>query len=144
MKRCVIDLPIFRVSKPGADVDTAGPQDLLFHESFLFTQPYFFTFVACPFASNTKYEYKEATVNVTVPDVTDDPIVILYPVSSASSTVFPAFRDTGLGTDMSGYDVDATFFEYRVVSSTQVNVRFENWSKKAALGAYMVLMRRPV
>lgn len=141
MKRCIIELPKIRISKPGYDVDTAALENLLFHESFLFTQPYYFGFVACPFSGGTSPLLEQA-VSVTVPNVTSDPIVLLY--ASGGINVFPAIRSIGTGSDASGYNVARWNIGYNVVSSTRIDVNFQKpfRSLSAPSGAYMILMRK--
>jgi hypothetical protein len=142
MKRCVIDLPTFRVSKPGYDVDTAALENLLFHESFLFTQPYFFQFVPCPFAGDTSSSNITQTVSVTVPNVTSDPIVLLFMASNDSTNVFPDKRSYGEGNDFQGYNVELWTVDYLVVSSTRIDLTFVKSAKRSPQGAYMMLMRK--
>lgn len=144
MKRCVIDLPKIRISKPGNDVDTAAMENLLFHESFLFTQPYFFTFVPCPFGSGVS-DVLDQTVPVTVPNVTSDPIVLLYASGGSTVNVFPAIRSIGAGSDATGYNVSMWIVGHNVVSSTRIDVQFIKpfRSLSAPTGAYMILMRKP-
>lgn len=144
MKRCKIDLPTIRISKPGYDVDTAAMENMLFHESFLFTQPYFFTFVPCPFGSGAS-GVLDQTVSVTVPNVTSDPIVLLFASGGSTVNVFPSIRSIGAGSDASGYNISAWIIGHNVVSSTRVDVNFIKpfRSLSAPTGAYMILMRKP-
>lgn len=145
MKRCIIDLPKFRVSAPGHDVDTAAPENMVFHEDFLFTQPYFFGWVACPFASYVGGSEKDQTATVTVPDVTDDPVVILYAANSASANVFPTVRSKGAFSSTYYTDVDNWTVSHKVLSSTSISVRFYKpaGGDKSPAGAYLILMGRP-
>lgn len=144
MKRMVVNLPKFRVSKPGFDVDTAAVENLLFHEDFLFTQPYFFGYVVSPIAGNTGKDMATGTVQVTVPDITGDPIVILYASGGPLINVFPAIRSIGSGNDQDGYNVDSWIIGYEVISSTRIDVTFTKpfRTRSSPAGAYMILMRK--
>jgi hypothetical protein len=141
MKRCIIELPKFRISKPGYDVDTASMENLIFHESMLFTQPYFFQFVACPFSGAGNLT---GTVSVTVPDVTSDPIVLLFLSGGSTVNVYPGIRSEGPGNNEDGYDVTAWSVRYNVVSSTRIDVTFSTSlnGKTSPAGAHMILMRK--
>lgn len=145
MKRCIIDLPKIRISAPGYDVDTAAPENMIFHEDFLFSQPYYFGFVACPFAGYTGKDTKIQFVNVAVPDITDNPLVLLYAVSPTPEVIFPAARSKGAGNDQDGYNVMMWGISYTIVNSTTISVRFEKSGsvRLSPDGAHMVLMKRP-
>lgn len=136
-KRGIISSSKIRFSPPDVDVDTAQPHELLMHEQFLFTQPYFFGFVACPFAGSTSSDILDQTVSVTIPDVTADPIVLLWTVDADDSIAWPRPRDvTG------GWATNWTVY-HRVANSTQLEVRFLKGldSQRSPNGAYVVLMR---
>lgn len=145
MKRCRVQLPQIRITKPGHDVDTASLENHLFHESFLFSQPYYFKFVTCPFAGYVGNTTQTATVQVPVPNVTSNPIVLLYMVSSGAMTVFPGIRSQGAGTNEAGYATESWTIAHNVVSSTRIDVTFEKAPNGlySPNGAYMVLMRTP-
>lgn len=143
MKRCIIELPKIRITPPGYDVDTAALENFIFHESFLFTQPYYFNFVACPFGADTTTSTMNQTVSVTVPGITSDPIVLLFMVSNESMNVFPDKRSFGTGTDAFGYNVELWTVGHNVVSSTRIDLNFIKSAKRSPLGAYMILMRKP-
>lgn len=145
MKRCIIELPKIRISKPGFDVDTAAPENLLFHEDFLFAQPYFFGFVACPFAGYIGNGSRDQTASVTVPDVTADPVVLLFmSATSSADAIYPMSRDKGTGSDQNGYNVDSWLVMHQVISSTQIDVRFvkDSQGRKSPAGAHMILLRK--
>jgi hypothetical protein len=141
MKRCIIQLPKFRISRQGYDVETAAMENLLFHESMLFTQPYYFGFVACPFSGAGNLT---GTVSVTVPDVTADPIVLLFLSGGSTVNVYPGIRSEGPGNNQDGYDVTAWSVRYNVVSSTRIDVTFSTSlnGKTSPAGAHMILMRK--
>ncbi len=136
-KRGIISSSKIRFSPPGVDVDTAQPHELLMHEQFLFTQPYFFRFVACPFAGNTSTSLLDQTVSVTIPNVTPSPIVLLWPVDSDESIAWPRPRD-----ETGGWATNWTVY-HEVMSSTRLDVRFIKGldSQRSPNGAYVVLMR---
>lgn len=144
LKRCIISKDgEFRVSNPGKDVASENQFDFMLHEDMLASQPYHFSYVECPFSTYTGNGVKDQSVNVTVPDVDSDPVVILFPVTSASVNSFPLTRDRGSGSDSSGYNVDKWFIVAKVVSSTQITVRFIKPSdgRKSPKGCYLVLAR---
>lgn len=147
-KRGVIHLsgtPKIRISKPGVDVDLATPTEFLLHESHLYAQPYYSSFVTCPFAGNTSGSLLQQAVNVTVPDVTAEPIVLLWPVDSAGTIISPMSRTTGPGSSQTGWVLDFWRVDAKVVNSTRVDVRFTKTadSRRSPNGAYLILLRRP-
>ena len=149
VKRAIIEMtpnPKIRVSRPGVNVDTAGEFDFLLHENHLFAQPYFYRFVACPFAGDTSNNNRDSTVNVSVPNVTSDPIVILFPVSSASANIFPDIRAIASGSVESGFPMDNWLVGYTVVSATLIRIRFQKFtgSRRSPNGTYMILIRRAI
>lgn len=146
MKRCIIELPKIRISKPGFDVDTAAFDDFLFHEDFLFAQPYFAGFVACPFAGYTGKAARQETVSVTVPDVTADPIVLLFLSGTVDENIFPAIRSKGSGNDSAGYNTQQWWASHSVISSTQIDVVFVKGDNflSSPNGAFMIAIRKPI
>lgn len=136
---------IFRVSKPGVDVDAAGPNDFLLHESHLYSQPHFFQFVACPFASYTGGDQRDETVNVAVPNVTPNPLTLLYNAPNPTGHVFPHPRSAGSTSPGGIGNIDHWYVTAEATSATNVAVRFIKWSgsNKSPRGTYLVLMRRP-
>ncbi|RWE78802.1 hypothetical protein [Mesorhizobium sp.] len=134
-----------RISIPGVSVDTAGPTQFLLHEAALYSQPYFSAFIACPFAGNTSLGTQDQTVQVTVPDVTATPVVLLSPVDSDSVISLPSQKGTGSGSSASGFNINNFSVSHWVVSSTRVDVRFfkNDTSRRSPNGAYLVLMRKP-
>lgn len=136
---------IFRITKPGVDIGAAGELDYLLHESHLCAQPYFFGYVACPFAGSTSASPLVATVAVTIPAVDASPLVLLWPVMSTGATVFPHQRASGPGSSSDGFAMDYWFVRYSVISTTRVDVTFDKPvnSLRSPAGAYLVAMRRP-
>lgn len=134
-----------RISKPGVNVDAATTLDFLLHESALYSQPYYSAFVTCPFAGNTSTGTQDQTVHVTVPDVTDSPVVILESVDSDGVISYPAQKGLGTGSSGSGFTINGFVVSHQVISSTQIDVRFfkNSTSRRSPLGAYLILMRKP-
>ncbi|RVC71283.1 hypothetical protein EN759_00265 [Mesorhizobium sp. M00.F.Ca.ET.038.03.1.1] len=134
-----------RISVPGVDVDSAGFGQFLLHEAALYSQPYFAQFVACPFAGNTSTGQQVAEVNVTVPDVTNDPVPLFWIVDSNGEISYPSQKDTGTGNTGSGFAINAFFVGVQVVSSTLVKIKFvkPGTSRRSPQGAYLTLMRKP-
>lgn len=145
VQRGLIDKARFRVSRPGVDVNSAEFHEFMFHEQFLFTQPYFFKYVPCPFAGYVGTGVQESLVEVPIPDVTPDPIVIIRVVDRTDKIVFPLPRSYGTGSDTSGYAMDGWSARFKVESSTLLTIRFNkpDTRRYSPNGAYVVLMRRP-
>lgn len=125
IKRGIIQLggpnPKFRISRRGVDVDTAGPADFLIHEEYLIAQPFHTVFVACPFAGNTSNTLQDATVNITIPNITPTPVVLSYIRAAGGYNSFPTRRGDGqvFGRGDNAYNV-----YINVNSATSVSVRF--------------------
>lgn len=147
IKRGVIQLggatPKFRISRKGVDVDTASPTDFLIHENYLVAQPFFTTFVTCPFAGYVGAASQNATVNVTLPNVSEpDPIIVLYVRTAGNFNIFPTQRRStgapGIGSVYSFY------VTYNIVSPTSVNVIFfkQPNSQTSPNGATLIAYRR--
>lgn len=146
IKRGIIHLPDkFRISKPGVDVDLAGEGDFLFHESYLFAQPYAFKWAACPFAGDTSNNSRTATVTVTIPYVTSDPLIILYPVRSDGVAIFPYPKSYGTGSDGAGYSTEDWTVYLRNVTGTSLDVYFQKskLTRRSPNGCWVVAIRRP-
>lgn len=137
VKRCKIQLPIIRVSKPGFDVDGASKRNCLLHEEKLFPQPYFQTIVNAPAGGGV--------VNVAIPDVTSNPLVFLFPVFDGTRSTFPYPRSESTGSSQSGFPNLLGFdVSYRVITSTSIDVRlFASSNTGNILSCYLVLLRRP-
>jgi hypothetical protein len=134
----------FRITNPGADTDSTNPYDFMLHEQFLSAQPYFFGFVDCPFAGYNGNAAKTETATVTIPDVTDDPLIIIFPVTDDDQAVWPFRRDQGSGSDASGYNLGRWDVAAKLNSSTEVDIQFLKSSsgKKSPLGCYLILGRK--
>lgn len=139
--------PVLRITRPGADVSTAQDYEHLLHENFLYSQPYFFTYVACSFGgSQPAASVLTETHSLTVPGIDTNPIVLVFPFSSSISGVcFPSPISTGVGNITGGWPLEIATVSTRVVSSVQIDVTF---SKEAGFtlvpyGAYVVVLRRP-
>lgn len=125
IKRGIIQLggpnPKFRISRRGVDVDLAGPADFLIHESYLIAQPFHTVFVTCPFAGNTGNTLIDQTINVTIPNVTPNPVVISYVRAAGGYNCFPTRRSEGPALNRT----DNLYAVYVTVNSaTSVSVRF--------------------
>lgn len=144
VQRGLIDAGKFRISRPGKDVSSTNPSDFMMHENFLFSQPYFFRFVACPFAGDTSQSSRNEIVDVAVPDVTDDPVVIMYTVTASGSIVWPSPRSFGVGNPQSGYPTDRAAALFKFYPPTTLRIRFVkgDLDRTSPQGAYIVLLRR--
>lgn len=150
MKRGKIQLtgtnPIFRISAPGYDVDTAPEGQFLLHEDHLYSQPFFWRKVDCPFTGFTGAGVQDATVPVTYPSVGTEPIVILYPIASTGSVSFPRPRSLGVGSNESTWSgLENWQVQFNITSLTNINIRFTktNSSPTSPQGCYLLLFRRP-
>lgn len=148
-RRGIIQLsgtPKIRISKPGTDVDVADDTGFLLHENHLYAQPYFFQFVACPFAGNTSYVAKNQSVDVTIPDIDGSPIVLLWPVDSAGNITSPIPRSTGPGSSQFGFAVENWNIYWKIISSTSMTIKFTKTidSLRSPNGCYVVLIRKPL
>lgn len=146
MKRGKISLsgsaPTFRVSVPGVDVDAAAPHQFVAHEDFLFSQPYAFGFVPCPFAGYTGNGTRDQSVTVTVPNVGVQPIIHLFLVDHTDAISYPAHYAEGGGSSESGYDV-TNFFITGDYSNGKLTIRFLKSSsgRRSPNGCYYMLSR---
>lgn len=146
-KRGVIKLgsafPIFRVSKPGVDVDAAGLEDLLIHEDAVFLQPYYFSFAACPFAGVTGSGSRDQTITVSVPNIGQVPEITLFPVDQASVITYPALLSEGAGDDQTYYDTISYTIDAEFLSPASVRFRFTKStdSRYSPKGCYFILSR---
>jgi hypothetical protein len=146
-KRGIIKLatsfPIFRVSKPGVDVDAAGPEDLLIHEDAVFLQPYYFGFAACPFAGFTGSGVKDQSVTVTVPNIGQVPDIFLWAVEQTNIISYPMLLSEGSGDSQTYYNVTQNYIEARFVAPASVQFRFVKVfdSRYSLKGCYFMLSR---
>lgn len=145
IKRGIIQLagaePKIRISRPGVDVDFAGEADFILHENYAAAQPYFFTYVACPFSGSGGAT--SARVPVTAPDVGEtDPVVVIYSRIDSDFNCFPTKRRSqGRTGGGSAYHFHVG---YRVISPTSFEVVFNRQpnSGTSPTGAYFILYRR--
>jgi hypothetical protein len=147
IKRGVIKLgamlPIFRVSKPGIDVDTAGPEDLLIHEDAVFLQPYYFGFVSCPFASYRGYDSKDELRTVTVPNIGQVPAITFWQVEYTDIIAYPTLLSEGSGNSQNGYNITQGYTSAKFIEPSSVQFRFMKaaGSYYPPKGCYMMLTR---
>lgn len=150
MKRGKIQLtgasPIFRISAPGFDVDTAPPNGFLLHEDHLYSQPFFWQYVECPFAGYEGAGFQDATVQVIYPSVGNLPNVILYPVASTYAVSFPRPRSLGVGSNESTWTgLENWGVQFDIITNTRIDIRFTKTtsSPRSPRGAHLILLRRP-
>lgn len=146
MKRGIIRLsgagPIFRVSKPGVDVDLAASNEFVAHESFIFSQPFAFGYVGCPYAGFVGPGIRDQTASVAVPNIGVTPTIHVFADSHESKISFPYQLSEGSGNTANGYNtiqntITATY------SPGLLSVRFvKNSSSRFSLnGCYYMLTR---
>jgi len=136
VKRCIIDGSKIRISRPGVDVDAAGEFDFLLHENHLYAQPYFAAIVSKPSDGDTTI--------LNVPEVTSDPIVLIFPVRNGDMTSFPFPKSQGSGSNETGWSgLLYMAVNYRTLSATQIEFRFSTNSRSDnVLSCYVLLLRR--
>lgn len=145
-KRAILQLsgpsPKFRISRKGVDVDAAGPSDFLVHESHLIAQPFYSDFVPCPFAGYVGDEPQDATESVTIPNVTSDPIALIYTRHAGGQNVYPQRFSEGLVGSMTSEEAFDIYLN--VISSTQINLRFvkQPYSRTSPQGCWLTVYRR--
>lgn len=138
VKRCIIQPPIIRVSRPGVDVDGASRQQCLLHEDKLFAQPYFQAVVNKPAGSEF--------IAVDIPAMDADPIVFTFPYyADGQRSKFPFPRSYSKGNSQSGYpNIEYFSIRHRVLSMTQIQLQFASNSRFPPVTAcYLLLLRRP-
>lgn len=144
MRRCVIDnLGRFRISRPGFDVDTAAPQNMLLHESFLYSQPFLFRFVACPYGGTVSGNRDQPSSPISFSNPgTQLPSVAIFIVSSDSLVDFPARN--ALSTPQTGGVVSVpTWYTTYSLTNSSITLRFfTSTNTPAPLGAYIILFKR--
>lgn len=133
-----------RVVPTGYDVDTAPSHKFLLHESFFASQPFHYTFVACPFAGSTSDDLLEASVAVNFTDVGNVPDIILYPVRDGGAIVFPQYFTRSDGNTTVGWNSERTTIYWESLTSSSVLVRFikARHARRSPQGAWIVLFRR--
>lgn len=127
MKRGKISLsgaaPTFRVSIPGVDVDAAEMYQLTAHEDFLFSQPFAFGYIPCPFSGYTGNGDRDQNVTVTVPDPGVEPIVQVFIVDHNDQISFPAMYSEGGGNSQQGYNTLNYYVSFNCAAG-KLTVRF--------------------
>lgn len=147
-KRGIIQLsatyPKFRVSKPDIDVDTAAIDDLLIHEDAIFSQPYYFGFAACPFASFSGNGSRTGSTTKVVPNIGQTPTIMLFPVSNASVITYPAILSEGSGDSQTYYNIIKSWVNAEYLPATS-SIRFNfdkaTDSQYSPKGCYFMLSR---
>ncbi|MHB2265649.1 hypothetical protein [Aliihoeflea sp. PC F10.4] len=146
MKRAVIDKTRFRISRPGFDVDAASIENLLLHESFFYSQPFLFRFVACPFASFVGDGIRDESAPAIsfVNPGPQLPSVALFPVDTDGITTFPARNSISSGSNQSGWPSLRYWQVTHSLTSTSITVRFRKGARShvSPAGAYIVLFRK--
>lgn len=137
----------FRITKPGLEVDAryATVDQCLFHETMLFTQPYWFGFVACPFAGSTDKALLSQTATVAIPDFgVTDPVVNMYAKNYAAQNCFPRPASIGSGNSQDGYASEAWQIRLAGVTTNSISIEFTKpaLSIRSPLGCYVTLMRK--
>ncbi len=137
MKRAIITKDKFRISVPGVDVDAASDFEFILHEDHLSAQPYFMLWIPCPLTGKNNNTNRSATVPITVPEITDDTIVLLYlEVSDEGGSYYPTPPSVG-GDQSVGAQV-----LIGLETGTTVNVTFGvPQTVRAPIGAFLILMR---
>ncbi|MCO6386247.1 hypothetical protein [Aliihoeflea sp. 40Bstr573] len=132
-----------RVVPPGYDVNSAPAHRFLLHESFLFAQPFFYQFVACPFAGFTGRDVRQESVNVPFPFVGNVPDIVVYPRLSNGLICFPGPLSEGAGTNADGFDVEAGYVSWSIsASSLTLTFTKQTGARLSPQGAYVVLTRK--
>lgn len=137
----------FRILKPGsaADARYASVDQCVFHEEMLFTQPYWFGFVACPFAGSVSKELLDQTTTVSIPNAgVTDPEYVMFPRNVNGQNCFPRPVSTGVGNSQDGYASEAWAIRMVSITATTMTLRFTKpaLSIRSPLGCYVALMKR--
>lgn len=137
----------FRITKPGsvADARYASIDDCIFHEQMLFTQPYWFGYVPCPFAGSVSKYLLDQTATVTFPDFgVSDPEYVLFPRNVNGQNCFPRPASVGSGNSQDGFASEAWGIRVVSITTTSLTLRFikPSLSIRSPLGCYVALMKR--
>lgn len=138
--------PIFRISEPGYDVDTAPIDKFLLHEQFLYSQPFHWTYVQCPFAGYTGSAAQDSAVDINYPNVGNVPIVWVYPIGHDAVVSFPGPAGAAVGNNADGFPGLPQWDIYHtIISLNTLRVRFIKppGSVTSPNGCYVVLLRVP-
>lgn len=136
--------PIFRISKPGYDVDTAPREGFLLHEEDLYSQPFHWAFVPCPFAGYNGAAAQDSVVTITHPNPGNTARILMYPVASDGQIVFPGPKGRQFGNASNGFPgLENWTIYYQQPNNAQIAIRFRKnpSSRTSPLGAYVVLFR---
>lgn len=146
MKRGKINLsgamPTFRVSVPGVDVETAAMHQLVAHEDFLFSQPFAFGFVQCPFKGYTGTGDRDQSVTVPVPNLGIQPIIHLFAVDHNDVISYPSHYSEAGGNSQAGYDV-LNHYVTGIYANGNLTIRFLKFGngRRSPGGCYYMLSR---
>lgn len=137
----------FRITPPGSSNDAkyASVDQCIFHEQMLFTQPYWFGFVPCPFAGSTSKDALDQTATVSIPNVgVTDPEYVLFPRNVAGQNCFPRPASVSTGNSQDGYPSEAWQIRMVSITSTSLTLRFTKpaLSIRSPQGCYVALMKR--
>lgn len=137
----------FRITPPGSGADAryASVDQCIFHEAMLFTQPYWFGYVPCPFAGSTSKDFLDQTATVTIPDAGDlDPEYVMVPRNVNGQNCFPRPASVGNGDSQNGYASEAWQIRKVSITATTLTLRFTKpaLSIRSPLGCYVALMKR--
>lgn len=131
-----------RISRPGFDVDVAGINDMLLHEDLLFSQPFFFRYVANPFGGYTGNDFRDESVTVNFTNPGGRIGMVVFPVSNTNVTNYPMFYSQGSGNDQLGYNVERVTIRHSLATNsfTLRFIKAQN-SRLSAAGANVMLTR---
>lgn len=138
--------PIIRIVPPGFDVDTAPDQNFQLHENHLYSQPFHWTFAPCPFAGYGGGDARDEWVDISYPNVGNEPIVILYPVGADWVATYPAPRGRADGNNTTGFPgLPSWYVFYDILSTSTLRVRFlkSTSARESPNGAYVLMWRVP-
>ncbi|MDQ0454664.1 hypothetical protein [Rhizobium paknamense] len=127
-KRAVFNpsIPVFRVSAPGVDVDSASQSQLLLDERVFSGQLYLSGYVA---------RNSQTALTITFPSLGYVPVVVVNNVFSDGRITYP----TGYKTQNGGSTFVVPVINYTVTASA---ITFNFVSDAAITGAYYMIFRR--
>lgn len=144
MKRAHMSADRFRISKPGYDVDTADEQHMLLHESFLYSQPFLWRWVPCPFSGYTGTDNRNVPVDPIYFDNTGEvPEVLTWIMFDDDVISYPVRNSAAVGSLQTGWNLRDARVMFDVTTSS-VTLRFRKYpnSTLSPKGAYLILFRR--
>jgi hypothetical protein len=132
-----------RISRSGFDVDAAGPDGFLLHEDFLWSQPFFFKYIPCPFAGFTGAESRVEAVTEPIPDSGSVPIVTLYAVKDGA-IAYPILRSMAFGNLQNGWPGLEQWHISYAASPTSLTIEFvkQVGTRTSPDGCYVICFRR--